>query len=165
MLSVKTLGTGRSRISQPPTPSKLIGGLFATAFGLVMLFHPQGWTDGTLQDGVKRMADPNLIRAIGTAILVVGVLLLFLKVTYVVNRGAGLITEQWRLIVPLHFSAYALSDFSDVRIVTDKSDIEAATYRLCLVGAARSVCLASSRRHAALTASRNLVQQATGIGA
>jgi uncharacterized protein YjeT (DUF2065 family) len=166
MLRVKPVGAHGSLIYQPLTPSRLIGGLFSIAFGLTMLFHPQGWTNGHIQDGVKQMADPNLIRAIGTAILVFGIVLLFLKVTYFVSRNVGTVIEQWRMIVPIHSSGHALSDFSEVSVISEaarSADDSSTTFRLCLVGPAHKLCLASSRYRAVLAADRKLVENATGI--
>jgi len=164
MLRVKPVGAHGSLIYLPLTPSRLIGGLFSIAFGLTMLFHSQGWTNGQLQDGVKQMADPNLIRAIGAAILLFGVLLMFLKVTYFVSRSTGSLIEQWRVIVPIHSSAHVLADFAEVRIISDDSDSDHAIFRLCLIGPAHTLRLASSRHRSALTPDLKLLRTATGVG-
>ncbi|MEA2336744.1 MAG: hypothetical protein QOE82_751 [Thermoanaerobaculia bacterium] len=164
MLRVRSAGTESSLIDQPVTRARLIAGIFATAFGLVMLLHPHGWTNGTMRDGIKQMADPNLIRAIGTAIFVFGFLLLFLRVSYLVNRSAGSLTEQWRLIVPIRSSDYSLNDFSDLTILSDTPGGSRTRFRLCLVSPARTICLASSYYPSELKPGRNLIANTTGIG-
>lgn len=154
-----------SLLFQPRTPSRIAAGLFSCAFALVMLLHPDGWKTGTLRDGIVQLADPNLIRAIGVAIFVFGFLCLCLRVTYLVNRSAGSLTKQLRLVVPVRSTQYRLSDFSKVTIDSSPENGGRILHRLCLVGPAHSLCLASSRDGKVLIKSRKIVRDATGIRA
>lgn len=165
MFRVLPVAAGGSLLFQPRTPSRIAAGLFSCAFGLVMLWHPEGWKTGTLRDGIVQMADPNLIRAIGVAIFTFGFLCLCLRVTYLVQRSAGTLTKQVRLLVPVHSTSYSLSDFSRISIDAAAENGGRMLHRLCLVGPAHRLCLASSRDGKALIKSRKIVRDATGIRA
>jgi|GEM_PF-3288738 len=164
MLRVRSVGIDSSLIDEPLPRTRLIAGIFATAFGLVMLLHPHGWTNGTISAGAKQMADPNLIRAIGTVILVFGFLLLFLRASYLVNHSARSLTVRWRAIVPIRSSDYSLDDFSDLTILAYNPGGSRGRFRLCLVSPPRTICLASSYYESELRPGRKLVANTIGIG-
>lgn len=165
MLVLKPIRPGVSLLQAEKSRSLLIGGFFSIAFAAVMLLHPDGWTSGTVQDGVVKTADPNLIRAIGVAIGLLGLTMAFGHVSYCVNRPSGLITRQTSLFVPLHSVTYALGDFTSVAVeyFFDGESDSKLRYALSLKGPERNLILLRSRTKDGARRSKRAVLQATGL--